>query len=272
MANIPGTAGDDVLSGTIDIDTIDGLAGNDVIAGLDGADGLTGGPGNNIIVGGRGDDTMVGGDDNDIFIWNNGDGNDLGDGSLGSDVQIVNGAAAAGDQFRVDPDASGALAVFQRVNLGPFSVTTNNVETFDVRGLAGDDSFVIADLRTTDVTQVVFRGGSGADVVDASRSRTSVVIFGEADNDILVSGLGNDWVDGGTGADRLIYAGGVDTFLIELADTVQVPGRTSARAFFGEGSLVLDFGGGNILNLQWQPGAFTGQQYYQTYLSTLPLV
>ena len=226
MANVPGSPGDDVLLGTAETDTIDGIEGNDVLAGLDGADGIAGGPGNNVIVGGRGDDTMTGGD-NDIFIWNNGDGTDLVDGGGGTDVQIVNGAAAA-DDFRVDADATGTIAVFQRISPAPFAITMNNIETLDVRGSGGNDAFAVADLRNTDITQVVFRGGLGADTVHAPTSRTPLVVFGEDDNDTITTGLGNDWIDGGTGADTVIDAGGIDTVVIELADVVQVP-RTSQR-------------------------------------------
>ena len=264
MANIPGTANDDVLDGTAATDVIKGLEGNDVLAGLDGDDAIIGGPGNNVIVGGRGSDTLVGGDQSDVFIWNNGDGTDLLDGSGGTDVQVVNGAAAA-DQFRVDAEA-GLNAVFQRTNLVPFAITMNNVETLDVRGLAGDDAFIVTDLSATDTTEEVFRRGAGHDALDARTARTSVIAFGEDGNDTLVGGLGNDLIDGGTGADTIVYVGGIDTVRVELADAVLVPGRTRARASFGEGSLVLDFGAGDVLALQWQPGAFAAQTYYATYL------
>ena len=223
-----------------------------------------------MIVGGRGSDTLVGGDQSDVFIWNNGDGTDLLDASGGTDVQVVNGAAAA-DAFRVDADA-GLNAVFQRTNLVPFAITMNNVETLDVRGLAGDDAFIVTDLSTTDTTEVVFRGGAGNDALNARTARTSVIAFGEDGNDTLVGGLGNDLIDGGTGADTIVYVGGIDTVRVELADAVLVPGRTSARATFGEGSLVLDFGAGNILALQWQPGAFTAQTYYATHLGGVALL
>ena len=270
MANIPGTANDDVLDGTAATDVIEGLEGNDVLAGLDGDDAIIGGPGNNVIVGGRGSDTLVGGGESDVFIWNNGDGTDLLDASGGTDVQVVNGAAAA-DQFRVDAEA-GLNAVFQRTNLVPFAITMNNVETLDVRGLAGDDFLIVTDLSTTNITEVVFRGGAGNDALNASAARTSVTAFGEDGNDTIVGGLGNDLIDGGTGADTIVYTGGIDTVRVELADAVLVPGRTSARATFGEGSLVLDFGAGNILALQWQPGAFTAQTYYATYLGGVALL
>jgi Ca2+-binding RTX toxin-like protein len=248
---------------------IAGNEGNDVLAGLDGDDGISGGPGNNVIVGGRGNDSLVGGE-SDIFIWNNGDGTDFVDGSGGTDVQVVNGALEAADEFRVDADL-GANAVFQRTNLGPFLITLNNVETLDVRGLGGDDNFTVTDLRTTDVTEVIFRGGAGNDVLNAGAAWTSVIAFGEDGNDVITTGLGNDLIDGGTGVDTIVYAGGVDTVRVELADIVLLPGRGSARAVSGDGFLLLDFGGGNILDLEWQPGAFTAQTYIAAHIGSLVL-
>src|SRR5918992_898051 len=118
MANIPGTSGDDVLPGGAQNDTITGADGNDVLAGLDGNDDLNGG---------RGTDTVTGEAGNDIIVWNNGDGSDLMDGGADADTQVVNGALADGDVFQVDAGMSGA-AVFQRINLVPFTLTMDAVE------------------------------------------------------------------------------------------------------------------------------------------------
>jgi Ca2+-binding RTX toxin-like protein len=140
-----------------------------------------------------------------------------------------------------------------------------------VRGLVGDDVFAVANLATTDITQVVFRGGASNDSLNGAASQTSIIAFGEDGNDTIVGGLGNDVFDGGTGVDTIVYTGDVDTVQIELADVVSAP-SASARATFGAGSLVLDFGAGNILSLEWLPGAFTAQQYYSTYLQNVVLV
>ena len=147
----------------------------------------------------------------------------------------------------------------------------NNVESLDVRGLGGGDAFTVTDLSTTDTAQVGFRGGAGNDVFNASTARTSVIVFGEDGDDTVTTGLGNDLIDGGTGVDTVVYAGGVDAVWIELADNVLVPGRTTASATFGEGSLVLDFGGNDILALQWLPGAFTAQTYFAAHFGNLVL-
>ncbi len=158
MAGITGTPGDDVLSGTADNDSITGLDGNDILAGLDGNDDLNGGPGNDVMVGGRGSDTKAGEHGNDRFIWNNGDGSDAIHGGADFDTQEVNGAVAAGDEFQVDAGADGA-AVFQRVNLVPFSLTMQEVESLTVRGLGGDDRFTVGNLAGTAVQAVGWRGG-----------------------------------------------------------------------------------------------------------------
>ncbi len=272
MATIPGTAGDDVLAGGAENDVITGLDGNDVLAGNDGNDSLDGGPGNDVLVGGRGSDTAVGGAGNDVIVWNNGDGSDLMDGGAGTDVQIVNGAAAQADEFRVDAGAQGA-AVFQRINLIPFTLTMDNVEVLDVRGLGGDDRFTVASLSGTDIEQVIFRGGEGNDWFDASASRTPVTVFGEEGNDTMRGGAGNDFFVGGPGVDTIIYGrgGGVDTVFIERQDIVQLQGLQSAKATLGEGFLTLDFGGGDILSLQWQPGTFTASDYYAANFAFLVL-
>ena len=57
--SITGTAGDDVIVGSADTDTIDGKDGNDLICGLAGDD---------VLVGGLGNDQVDGGDDNDRLV------------------------------------------------------------------------------------------------------------------------------------------------------------------------------------------------------------
>jgi Ca2+-binding RTX toxin-like protein len=264
MADITGTPGDDVLSGGADSDRITGLDGNDVLAGLDGNDDLNGGPGNDIAVGGRGSDTVAGEAGNDIIVWNNGDGSDLMDGGADADTQVVNGAVAQGDEFRADTGADDA-AVFQRVNLIPFTLTMDNVETLDVRGLGGGDEFTVTDLSGTDIEQVVFRGGDGNDLLDAGAATTPILAFGENGDDTLGGGSANDLLSGGDGEDTIVFArgSGIDTVLdfhpgedsLELrgfGDTVPLEFRSD------DGSLVLDFGEGDLLVLNGVGDALFG--------------
>jgi Ca2+-binding RTX toxin-like protein len=245
MSETIGTLGDDVLSGDAGENTIIGKTGNDVLAGLDGDDDLNGGAGNDVLVGGRGSDTLAGRADNDTIIWNNGDGSDLIDGGSGADIQQVNGAVADGDEFRVDAGADGA-AVFQRVNLIPFTLTMTNVETLDVRGLGGDDRFTVGDLSGTDIEQVVFRGGAGNDVLDASAATTPILASGESGDDTLTGGSSNDVLAGGSGADTLVFADAFGDDLVldfRRGDTLEF----AVAGVTGIGDLTIATDGGDTL-------------------------
>ena len=72
---VTGTAGDDRLVGTRDVDSLRGRAGDDVLLGLGGGDVLTGGPGDDRIRGGRGWDFLDGGLGRDAL--SGGDGRDF---------------------------------------------------------------------------------------------------------------------------------------------------------------------------------------------------
>ena len=78
-----GTAGNDLLRGTIDADRISGLAGNDRLRGFEGADVLMGGPGVDDLAGGAGADRIAGGDGNDVAGGDR--GNDRLEGGAGID-------------------------------------------------------------------------------------------------------------------------------------------------------------------------------------------
>jgi Ca2+-binding RTX toxin-like protein len=72
MATISGTAGFDVLEGTILADEISGGQGNDLLLGNDGSDELAGQSGNDWLYGGNGDDELNGGTGNDVLTGGDG--------------------------------------------------------------------------------------------------------------------------------------------------------------------------------------------------------
>jgi RTX calcium-binding nonapeptide repeat (4 copies) len=74
-ANIKGSEGNNVLTGTPSRDTINPFAGDDVVYALGGGDDVRHSYGKDYIFGGSGDDTLRGGFDSDI-IWG-GPGRDL---------------------------------------------------------------------------------------------------------------------------------------------------------------------------------------------------
>ncbi|MBB3950888.1 matrixin family metalloprotease [Aureimonas jatrophae] len=117
--SLPGTAGNDILTGG---------RGNDVISGLEGADTLQGGLGRDVLQGNQGDDLVQGGHDGDEVSGGQGNdwvygnlGNDTLSGNLGNDV--LSGGAGA-DTFVFMPGSGAdivtdyAFAEGDRLNVG----------------------------------------------------------------------------------------------------------------------------------------------------------
>ncbi|MEL6816695.1 MAG: calcium-binding protein, partial [Cyanobacteria bacterium J06598_3] len=159
----------------------------------------------------RGDDTAYLEAGDDRFIWNNGDGSDFINGGAGFDVTQVNGADGAGDEF--DLRAVDGQAIFNRLNLGLFTLTNEEIEQFEINGQGGDDSFTVGDLTGSGVKSVIFSGGDGNDFLNASGTATPITADGGAGNDILIGGTGDDILIGGGGADLLIGGGGNDVLI-----------------------------------------------------------
>src|SRR5215203_4537145 len=129
------------VDGGAGIDTINGSEGADLILGGEADDVLSGGGGDDRIVGDRGSDTMNGGAGGDTLVWNNGDGTDVANGDDGRDDVEVNGAPAAGDAFRVQPN--GARVRLNRSNLVPFSIDIGSSETMHANGLGANDAITV---------------------------------------------------------------------------------------------------------------------------------
>ncbi|MDZ8260355.1 calcium-binding protein [Nostoc sp. ChiQUE01b] len=201
-------AASDNFNGLGGNDSLYGNAGNDLLQGGDGIDYLSGGDGNDTIVGNRGNDTFIGGNGNDRLIWNNGDGSDRISGNAGYDVVEVNGAGV-GDNFRLQQDAQGR-AIFDRLNLVPFTLTVDSAERFEINGGGGDDILDVNNLSATSVNAVWFTGGAGNDVLDGSGTATPLRAFGGEGNDSLTGGTGNDNLYGDTGNDLLRGGDGID--------------------------------------------------------------
>ncbi|MEL6581943.1 MAG: calcium-binding protein, partial [Cyanobacteria bacterium J06621_12] len=64
------------------------------------------------------------------------------------------------------------------------------------------------------VEQVVFNGGDGDDLFDASNTSVDIMAFGAAGNDSLTGGRGDDTINGGDGNDTLVGGAGADTFVL----------------------------------------------------------
>lgn len=68
-ANLRGMAGNDVIRGTLEADTLSGGSGDDVLIGRDGNDRLDGGTGQNSYLPGAGNDAVIGGSGLDIVFF-----------------------------------------------------------------------------------------------------------------------------------------------------------------------------------------------------------
>ncbi|MEL6765492.1 MAG: calcium-binding protein, partial [Cyanobacteria bacterium J06607_6] len=154
-----GGDGNDVLDARESSTTLEafGGEGDDLLLGGAAEDTFFAGAGDDVVVGQRGDDTAYLEDGDDRFIWNNGDGSDFIDGGAGFDVTQVNGADGAGDEF--DLRAVDGQAIFNRLNLGLFTLTNEGIEQFEINGQGGDDSLTVGDLNGSTLQQVIFDGG-----------------------------------------------------------------------------------------------------------------
>ena len=246
----------DIFVGGNNDDTLQGGDQDDIFFGADGDDTILGGAGTDVVFAGNGKDTVIGqtgndvaflGAGNDRFIWNNGDGSDFINGGAGYDTTEVNGADGAGDEFELTQE--NGQAIFDRLNLGLFTLTNESIEKFKINGQGGDDSLTVGDLTGSDVKKVVFSGGDGNDVLDARESSTEIkarggdgddllqggsaedTFFGGAGNDIVVGQRGNDTADLGAGDDRFIWNNGDGSDLIKGGlgfDVTEVNGADGA--------------------------------------------
>ncbi|BBK42132.1 hypothetical protein STVA_21520 [Allostella vacuolata] len=196
-------AGDDVVNGSADADTLVGMDGNDVVTGDGGDDDLngnlgndlvTGGAGQDYVRGGQGDDTVRGGADDDWHV-NGSIGNDLVYGDLGNDT--VFGGQGNDQLFGGDGND------WMSGDLGNDTLT----------GGAGADRFV-------------FRSGGGADRVEDFAA-------GQGDRLELEAGINDTGVDSfaelqarmtaGAGGTTIDLGGGNSLFLAGIQ-----PGGLSA--------------------------------------------
>jgi Ca2+-binding RTX toxin-like protein len=119
--------------------------------------------------------------------------------------------------------------------INPFTVTSTvpaaNVQRMVVFGLAGSDAIVI-DYRLTQPAQIFgdedndsIVSGSGSDIIDGGAGIDA--ISGGNGNDIIYGGEGDDTLSGDAGLDILIGGGGRDTVIGGLDDDIVIGGNTT---------------------------------------------
>ena len=272
--------------GALDSLTVNGLGGADsidasalgaghinlTINGGDGDDLIVGSAGNDTILGGRGSDAALLGLGDDTFVWNPGDGSDVVEGQAGFDTLLFNGSNV---NENIDISANGGRVRMTR-DVGNVAMDLNGVERVDFTARGGADNITVNDLSGTDLKQVAIDLGadgqtdtitinatSGDDAINVVNNNGVVTVTGlsaevtianfEANDRIIVNGLGGDDVISGTGlgtAMQLTESGGDGAdFLIGSAGAdVLLGGAGNDTLFGGGGGDVLDGGtGSNVI-------------------------
>jgi len=183
--------GDDTTSATGNLAalitiTADGGDGDDTLLGGNGGDVLIGGEGADFIDGQQGSDLILLGAGDDVFQWDPGDGNDTIEGQDGTDAIHFNGSS--GDEI-FDFSPNGQRVRFTR-NLGNIVLDIDDVESFELRALAGADTVIASALDGTalvDVTvQLAASGGTGDGQAD------NIIINGTNGDDVVLMDSAGD--------------------------------------------------------------------------------
>jgi Ca2+-binding RTX toxin-like protein len=205
VAKIRGTAGNDILKGSLKEDEIFGLAGDDRIRGLSGDDRLFGDEGNDSLKGGFGNDILSGGAGNDIL--HGGKGADQMAGGQDDDTYIVDDV---GDVIRERRDQG-----IDNVQASVSFKLTANLENLTLTGTEAINATgnKLSNTLTGNSANNTLKGLGGGDR-----------LFGNEGDDVLDGGLDGDIMSGGSGNDRYIVDNEGDQ-LIENAsegiDTVE---------------------------------------------------
>jgi len=223
-AVIPGTTGNDSLTGTAADDTIftgegndflDGRGGDDLLLGGNDGDTLLGGLGNDLLFGERGGDTIDGGDGDDILIGELGD--DILDGG-GGDFDIASYVLSPGG-------VTVNLDTVARSGVGASRVLDGHGTTDQLTG--------IEEVQRSDFGDRVFGGPTNDVLVGWDGADT---LLGGAGADLIEGGEGNDELDGEAGDfDAAAYLFSLAAVTVNL-DTVTRFGISGGTALDGFGS------------------------------------
>ena len=206
-----------------------GNALNNSLTGTTSADSLDGGAGNDTMTGGAGDDVFIVDAVGDVVQEAAGGGTDtvrssVNIAALAAQVEnlVLTGAARSGTGNALDNQITG----------------TTGDDTLDggtgndtLIGGAGNDSYrvdaagdVIVESAGagTDTVLASFDYTLGNDLENLTLTGSAHVGTGNALDNLLVGGAGNDALDGAAGADTMAGGGGDDTYLIDsVSDVVQ---------------------------------------------------
>ena len=247
LTDLVGTASANTLTGTASSDNILGLGGNDVLFGLDGHDRLDGGAGDDSMAGGQGDDAYFVDSAGDVVTENANEGTDTVYASiahtLGPNVENLTLMGTA------PINGTGNSLANVLIGNGAANTLDGGTGADTMIGGLGDDIYVVD--NPGDV--VVESAGAGIDAVVTSVSYTlgsevenlfansvgAINLTGNALDNVLVAGAGNNTLDGAAGNDTASYITAGAGVTVDL-------NSSAAQATGGSGSDTLL----NIENLQ----------------------
>ncbi|GGF54205.1 hypothetical protein GCM10007301_12140 [Azorhizobium oxalatiphilum] len=244
---LTGTPEGEYISGQEGDDTLSGLGGDDYLNGGVGDDTLSGDDGNDILSGGLGSDTLDGGAGDDILYpgrdFNNQpgfDGPDIVRGGAGTDAVtygtsdegvtvnlmtgLGSGGDAEGDQYFDIEDIIGVGAQHDvligndadnyiegrsgndYVSAGGGDDEISVYGAAQVDGGAGEDTLRINVDGLLDATSGTIAGGGSFTNIE------NFIVYGNQDNDVFITGDGDDLIYGNGGED-ILFAGAGDDFL-----------------------------------------------------------
>ncbi len=227
---------------------------------------LTGNSAANVLTGDLGDDSYFV-DVNDTVVENDSAGVDTINASISISTMITYNLAANVENLNLTLTKS-ANAAWVSVNATGIGNALNNilsitsatgVAAIDLKGLAGNDTYIISD----GFTQVVEEVNAGIDTVNSSISYTLTANVenllltgsspingtGNTSNNTLIGNSGNNSLDGGAGVDTLIGGTGNDMYIVDNSADVVTETSTLVTEIDTVNSSVSYTLGANIENL-----------------------
>lgn len=231
LERIAGSAHNDTLTGTDDINRIEGSGGNDTIYGRSGNDVLLGGAGADILNGGGAIDWVYYTDSSSAVSVNLGTG--FGSGGtaqgdtysqiervLGSDYNDVLYGSGLGNYLR---GAAGADSLYggsgtDLLSGGEGGDILNGGDGFDWAYYIFSTSGVTVDLDANSASGGEAAGDSFASIERIRGSDYADTFTGDSAKNWFRGGDGDDTMRGGTGRDLFQGEGGADTYIFEQGD------------------------------------------------------
>ncbi|MFC5068711.1 calcium-binding protein [Flaviflagellibacter deserti] len=199
--------GNDVVWAGAGDDRVFGEEGDDVLKGEDGKDKLDGGPGDDTLDGGADDDELYAGADNDVL--QGGTGDDLLRGMTGNDV--LDGGA---DEDQVYGDEGDDVITGTTDAAADVYDGGDGQDTVDYSAAA---TGIILDLKTGLATGVEIGADLLANIEKVIAGDGDDVLRGDAEDNVLDGGGGNDTICDDLGSDT-VYGGDGDDCIVAATD------------------------------------------------------